>query len=85
MNTAALRVSDIDASTADPAGGQLVRGANGSPTGILTIDGYAPPTLSIGMFLLHVLHSSRLKWRLVEGRNPPNIPELQILHHGRES
>ncbi|MEU9743546.1 amidohydrolase [Micromonospora chersina] len=34
-NSAALRLAGIDASTPDPVGGEIVRGADGEPTGIL--------------------------------------------------
>ena len=35
VNSIALRIAGIDASTPDPAGGQIVRDANGEPTGVL--------------------------------------------------
>lgn len=34
-NTAAMRLAGIDAGTADPAGGQILRDADGRPTGVL--------------------------------------------------
>lgn len=38
VNSAAMRICGISASTPDPEGGQLVRDANGQPTGILLED-----------------------------------------------
>lgn len=35
-NSAALRLAGITAATADPAGGAILRGPDGEPTGLLT-------------------------------------------------
>lgn len=59
-NSAALRLAGIDASTPDPVGGEIVRGASGEPTGILReAASYPLRDLMVSPDLRDLLHTAQ--------------------------